>query len=335
MKGNTSSAATSPIRASAVRAGIAPTLHHLASGSGSGHHGVRVRFPPALRPGDTVAVIAPSGPFDRTLCLRGAGFLGERYRVKFDWSIFQRTGFLAGPDTRRRAELDAAVRAPELRAIVAARGGYGLTRIVHAADLRPLVDQPKWVVGFSDVTALHVECARLGLGSIHAHNCAGLGRGDAHARAALIDVLEHPTRPRRFDRLETWHPGAASGPLFGGNLTVLFTLAAAGRLFIPEGAVLFIEDVTESAYRLDRMLTALMVGGALDRVAAVAVGELTDCPAGPHGVPAEVAVRTRLIELGVPVVAGIAAGHGRHNAPLVLGAPARVTDGQLSLFGES
>lgn len=279
-------------------------------------------------------VIAPSGPFDRTLCLVGAGFLGQRYRVRFDWSMFQRTGFLAGSDARRRTELETAAAAPEVRALVAARGGYGLTRIVHAAELRPLVDQPKWVVGFSDVTALHVECARLGLASIHAHNCAGLGRGDAHARAALIDVLEHPTRPRRFTGLETWHPGSASGPLFGGNLTVLFTLAAAGRLFIPDGAVLFIEDVTESAYRLDRMLSALWVGGALDRVAAVAVGELTDCPAGPHGVPAEVAVRTRLADLGVPVVAGVPAGHGRHNAPLVLGAPARVADGALALFAD-
>ena len=294
-----------------------------------------MRFPPALRPRDTIRVIAPSGPFDRTLCLVGAGFLGRRYRVDFDWTMFERTGFFAGSDPRRRAELDAAIAAPEVRAIVAARGGYGLTRIVHAASLAPLLRDPKWVVGFSDVTALHVECARLGLASIHAHNCAGLGRGDANARAAIVDVLEHPTRPRSFHALETWHGGSAEGRLFGGNLTVLFTLAAAGRLYVPDGAVLFLEDVTESAYRLDRMLSALMVGGALDRVAAVAVGELTDCPTGPHGVPAEVAVRLRLADLGVPVVAGVPAGHGLQNAPLVLGAPARVAEGRLDLFPES
>lgn len=292
-----------------------------------------MRLPPALRPGDAVRVVAPSGPFDRTLCLVGAGFLGERYRVRFDWSMFERRGFLAGSDARRRDELERAVAAPEVRAVVAARGGYGLTRITQAASLSRLAEDPKWIVGFSDVTALHVECARYGIASIHAHNCAGLGRGDALGRAALIDALEHPSRPRTFDALETWQGGSARGPLFGGNLTVLFTLAAAGRLFVPDGAVLFIEDVTESAYRLDRMLSALLVAGALDRVAAVAVGELTDCPAGPHGIPAEVAVRERLADLGVPVVAGVPAGHGRNNAPLVLGAPARVADGRLELFG--
>lgn len=291
----------------------------------------RVRFPPALCPGDAVRVVAPSGPFDRTLCLVGAGFLATRYRVGFDWSMFERRGFLAGSDQRRKGELERAIAQPEVRAIVAARGGYGLTRIAHATSLAPLARDPKWIVGFSDVTALHVECARLGIASIHAHNCAGLGRGDALGRAALIDALESPTRPRCFDSLQTWHRGHASGTLFGGNLTVLFTLAAAGRLFVPEGAVLFLEDVTESAYRLDRMLSALLVAGALDRVAAVAVGELTDCPAGPHGVPAEDAVRERLAELGVPVVAGVPAGHGRNNAPLVFGSPARVSSGRLEI----
>ncbi|MBK7582296.1 MAG: LD-carboxypeptidase [Myxococcales bacterium] len=291
-----------------------------------------VRLPPALRPGDAVRIIAPSGPFDRTLALCGAGFLRHRYRVDFDWGMFERRGFLAGPDERRRRELDQALSASHVRAVVAARGGYGLTRILHRSALAQLARDPKWIVGFSDVTALHVECARLGIASLHAHNCAGLGRGDAHGRQAFIDALENPAAERHFSGLASWRGGSAEGTLFGGNLTVLFTLAAAGRLFVPDGAVLFIEDVTESAYRLDRMLTALMCGGALDRVSAVAVGELTDCPTGPHGVPAEDAVRERLEELGVPVVAGVPAGHGKHNTPLVLGAPARVADGCLSLF---
>jgi muramoyltetrapeptide carboxypeptidase len=276
-------------------------------------------------------VIAPSGPFDRTLCLRGIGWLGERYRVKFDWSIFSRSGYLAGPDTRRSAELDRALVDPSVRAVVAARGGYGLTRIVDRCAFRALVDTPKWIVGFSDVTTLHVECAKIGLGSIHAHNCAGLGRGDARARAAFLDVLEHPLAERRYAPLTVWRAGRASGPLFGGNLTVLFTCAAAGRLRVPDGAVLVIEDVTESAYRLDRMLSALMISGALDRVSAVVVGDLTDCPSAPHGVPAEEAVRSRLLELGVPVLAGLHVGHGRLNHPLVLGAPARIEADRLTV----
>lgn len=302
---------------------------------GRGDKVAPVRFPEPIRAGDRVRVVAPSGPFDRTLALSGMAWLGTRYRVKFDWSMFARTGFLAGSDERRRAELEAALADPDAKVVLAARGGHGLTRIVHQVSFAALERAPKWIVGFSDVTLLHLECARLGLGSIHAHNCAGLGRGDAVAREALVDVLEHPTRTRRYQGLSTWQPGTAEGPLFGGNLTVLFTAAAAGRLFVPEGAILVIEDVTESTYRLDRMLTALHVGGALDRVAGVVVGELTDCSPGPHGVSALDGVRERLSVLRVPVLAGLACGHGRTNVPLVLGAPARIEDGALILFPAS
>jgi len=295
----------------------------------------QVLFPKPVLPGDIVTVVAPSGPFDRTLALRGMGFLGERYRVKFDWGMFVKTGFLAGPDPRRLAELDRALASDDVRAVVAARGGYGLTRVLHQARLAALLEHPKWVVGFSDITALHVECARLGVASIHAHNCAGLGRGDAAARAAVIETLEHPTRRRKHEGLQTWYGGVAEGPLFGGNLTVLFTCAAAGRLVVPPGAVLVLEDVTESSYRLDRMLSALRVAGAFDRIAAVVVGDLTDCLPGPHGISALDAVRAALLELKVPVLAGLPFGHGRHNIPLVLGAPARVEPGRLTLFPQS
>jgi muramoyltetrapeptide carboxypeptidase len=218
-----------------------------------------------------------------------------------------------------------------LAAIVAARGGYGLSRIAPELDLRALVDHPKWLVGFSDITVLHIEAARMGVASMHAHNAAGLGRGDAHARAEWVAALESPHESRSFEGLSVWHDGSASGPLFGGNLTMLFTCAAAGRLAPPPGAIWVIEDVTETAYRLDRMLTALIAAGAFDRASAVVVGELTDCGPGIHGVPALDAVRERVVGLGLPVLAGLPMGHGRDNAPLPLGLPARVQGGRLLL----
>lgn len=280
--------------------------------------------PEPLRPGDRVRLIAPSGPFDRTLLLRGAGWLGERYRVELDWELFQRSGYLAGSDERRRAELDRALSEPDIRAVIAARGGYGLGRIAHQVDWTALARAPRWLVGFSDVTVAHVEAARVGVASLHAHNLAALGRGDAHVRARWLAALEEPDAPRRFERLECWNPGRARGPLAGGNLAMLYACAAAGRLFVPEGAILALEDVTESSYRLDRMLTALAVSGVLDRVAAVVVGELTDCPAGPWNVDARDAVRACLTQLRVPVVAGLPFGHCRWNEPLPLGLPASV-----------
>ncbi len=112
--------------------------------------------PPPLQKGAKIAVIAPPSPFDRAHVFRGLGWLSEHYRVDFDRSLFERDGYLAGSDERRLAELDRWLRDPSIGAIVAVRGGYGLTRIADRADFSALRRAPKWLVGFSDVTALHV-----------------------------------------------------------------------------------------------------------------------------------------------------------------------------------
>lgn len=286
--------------------------------------------PAPLRPGDHVRVIAPSSPFDRALVLRGIGWLGQRYRVEFDRSLFAAEGFLAGSDARRLAELDAALES-DAAAIVAARGGYGVTRIAHRANWKALADKPKWLVGFSDITALHVEVSRIGVASLHGHNIAGLGRGDDRARTQWVTALEQPETVRRFLGLTALHPGKSEGPLVGGNLSLLYACAAAGRLRFPRGSVLVIEEIGESSYRVDRMLTALQVSGALDAVSGVVVGTLTDCAAGRYGVTAEEVIRERLHALRVPVVTGLPVGHGAENAPLPLGFDALLDAGSGTL----
>jgi muramoyltetrapeptide carboxypeptidase len=280
-------------------------------------------IPPPLRPGAALRVIAPASPFDRTLALCGIAFLGERYRVQFDWSMFERDGFLAGSDERRRKELEQALAAPEVSAVICARGGYGITRFAGDVDFAGLRAQPKWLVGFSDVTALHLEAQAVGVASLHAHHAAGLGRGDFHARRRWLEALEQPDEPRTL-RGHALTRGRVRGPLVGGNLTVIFTCAVTGRLRIPEGAILAIEDVTEASYRIDRMLSALRVGGHLRGVRGVAVGGFTDCPPGPHRVPVEHVVARELGLLGVPVVAGLPFGHDLPNEPLLLGAEAEL-----------
>lgn len=275
-------------------------------------------IPPPLSPGATVRVIAPASPFDRTLALSGIAFLGERYRVEYDWGMFERDGFLAGSDERRRRELVEALAAPHLAAVVAARGGYGITRIASDVDFAALRAAPKWLVGFSDVTALHVEALRVGVASLHAHHAAGLGRGDARARGHWLDALERPLL-RRSLRGVAQRRGTARGPLVGGNLTVLFTCVVTGRLRLPPGFILALEDVTESSYRIDRMLSALRLGGHLSGVAGVALGGFTDCPPGPHGVTVERVIERELGALGVPVLRDLPFGHDLPNEPLLLG----------------
>jgi muramoyltetrapeptide carboxypeptidase len=290
-------------------------------------------IPPPLRPGDRVRIIAASSPFDRALFFRGVGFLSERYRVEIADGALSRQGFLAGPDALRLAALDAALSDPGVRAVIAARGGYGALRIAHAARWPALREHPKWLVGFSDVTSLHLEASRVGVCSLHADNAGGLGRGDAHARSRFIEALESPGRERCFAALRTLRAGLAQGPLAGGNLTVLFSTHAAGRLRLPEGCLLFLEDVTEASYRIDRMLTALLLSGALDRVSGVVLGDFTDCSPAPHGVPVDEVLLERLGTLGVPVAAGLPVGHGAVNEPLTLGLRAELdaTRGTLRL----
>lgn len=280
--------------------------------------------PPPLRPGDRIRIIAPSSPFDRTLFFRGLGFLSERYHVELGAGVLDRRGFLAGDDETRLASLKAALADDGVRAVLAARGGYGAGRIVHRVRWDALRSAPKWIIGFSDVTAVHVEAQGVGVCSMHAENAAGLGRGDAVARAHWIDALERPTAVRTFPGLTVWASGSARGPLVGGNLTVLFTAHAAGRLRLPEGCILALEDVTEASYRIDRMLTALLVSRALDRVAGVVLGDFTDCSAGVHRVAVEAVLAERLGTLGVPVLTGLPFGHGRPNVPLPLGMPAHL-----------
>jgi muramoyltetrapeptide carboxypeptidase len=289
--------------------------------------------PPPLREGSRVLVVAPSGPFDQALVLAGIAELQGRYRVSFDSGIFDRLGFLAGSDERRLGELEVALRDPTLDAVVMARGGYGLLRIAHRIEWGALRRAPKWLVGFSDTTTLHLEALRVGVATLHADNAGGLGRGGARAFGALSAALESDVKGRVHSGLVTVAPGIARGPLVGGNLTLIAFAAAAGRLSLPDGAVLLLEDVTEAAYRIDRMLTALAVGGHLDRLGGVVLGDFTDCPAS-SGVETSAVLAERLLTLRIPVASGLRAGHGAVNEPIVLGTDVVLdaTQGTLSFL---
>jgi len=287
----------------------------------------RVIFPPPLRPGDTIAVVAPSGPFDRAAAQRGIAWLERRYRVIHRESLFARDAYLAGPDERRIDELQRALDS-DVGAVVAARGGYGLSRIVHLVDWTIPKKKPRWIVGFSDLTALHVEAWRRGLASVHGSMVCALADATEAARRQWIATLEHPADERVWKGLEAWRRGRARGVLVGGNLAMLHACAAASRLRIPRDAVVLIEDIGERSYRVDRMLTNLLTAGHLTNAVAVVVGSLTDCDPGPDGRKVEDVVRERLLSLGVPIVAGFPAGHGRHNDAVVLGARIEVNAGR-------
>ena len=287
----------------------------------------RIR-PPRLRPGDRVAVVAPSGPVPRPAFEQGLALLSARYQLCFDEeALYSRaSGFLAGSDERRTGELCAALADRSIRGVLCARGGYGLTRILGALPPSLLVADPKPLCGFSDVTALHAACLGAGLVSVHGPMIAQLGKLDdpEGSAAGLVLRLESPDPQPSWIGLTALAAGCATGLAVGGNLEVLTRLVGTPLLPPLDGAVLFLEEIAERPYRIDRQLTHLRAAGVLGRVAGVVLGDFVRCDE-PDGTSSVVDVLAeRLGDLGVPVVAGGPFGHGQRNRAFAHGGLVRL-----------
>jgi muramoyltetrapeptide carboxypeptidase len=291
----------------------------------------RVDFPDALRPGDRVAIVAPSSPFPREAFLAGLAWLAQRYVLSVHPRIFDRTGFLAGTDEERAQELSRALTDPDVRAILVARGGYGASRIVSRLPWNR--STPRWLVGFSDTTALHVVAMSHGLACVHGPHVTGLGASDnahlAQNRARLLSTLESPSLRRAWNGLHVLRPGTATGPLFGGNLTLLCTMAAANLLRVPRGAIVLLEDVTERPYRVDRMLTSLLDGGHLSSASALVFGSFDHCDPTADNVQVDAVLAERAMHLQIPVLANAPFGHAPHNETFPLGVTAHLSNDTL------
>jgi len=292
--------------------------------------------PPRLRPGDLVRVVAASGPVFPEAFAPGEATLGRRYRLRYDpKALFASDGFLAGPDDARAASLLEALRDEEAKAIFLGRGGYGLLRIVARLDPAVLLQHPKAIVGFSDGTILLAFAARAGVASVHGPVLTQLGRLPEADQAAMFALLESPEPKVLLAGLSTLRPGLAEGPLLGGNLEVFSRLLGTAQLPDLHGAVLFLEEVGERPYRIDRLLTHLELAGVWDRVAGVVVGDLVGCeePADSRIVSptAQAVVSERLGRLRVPVVVGAPVGHGSRNLALPYGVRVRLDAGAGTL----
>lgn len=277
---------------------------------------------PALKPGDRIGVAAPAGPFPRDRFEMGLERLKNLgFQVEIPPGVFRKNGFLAGTDEERAAGLTAMFADPNVKAVIAARGGYGCMRLLDRIDFETLSHPPKILLGFSDITALLLAFQKkTGMVGIHGPVVTSLSDADdatlSHLKGLLTGRRVFPIQPQE---MRAMRPGRVEGRLLGGNLTLLVHLLATPYVPNLDGAILFLEDVSEASYRLDRLLITLKLAGLWDNLAGVILGDFNQC-----GPPEEIRDITQRVfsDFPGPVVTGFPIGHGARNLALPVGARA-------------
>ena len=293
-----------------------------------------LQIPPPLKPGDLLRVVAPSGKLREGTALdRGIEIWRDRgYRVEVNPSIFDEWGYLAGTDASRRAQLAAAWDDPDCAAILCVRGGYGGMRLLEDWQWSPTAT-PKWMIGFSDITALLWSLANHGIVGLHGPLLTTLPDEPNWSQERLFNLVTGKPTPALAG--DPWVSGIATGRLFPCNLTVATHLLGTPHQPDLTGAILAIEDVTEAPYRIDRLLTHWRLTGTLQRLAGIAIGRFSQCdpPAGISSLTVEEVLRNRLTDLHIPIVANLPFGHDGSNAALSVGTIATLNGntGELKL----
>ena len=298
-------------------------------------------IPPSLNSGDTIAIVCPAGYMPREKAQTCIDTLQQ-------WGYAVKTGptlggvsenYFSGNDDERLADLQAALDDPDVRAILCGRGGYGLSRIIDRIDFSRFRQSPKWIIGYSDITVLHSHIeANFNIATLHAPMAAAFNDGGAEDQDILSlrqalrgDKMTYACKPHPFNRL-----GQTTAPLTGGNLALLAHLAGSSSSVRTEGKILFLEDVGEYLYNIDRMLRQLKRSGRLDRLAGLLVGSFTDLKdtVRPFGATVEEIVRDCIKEYDYPVAYGFPVGHDKANVALKTIVPyeLRVTPGQTFLI---
>ncbi|MEH2455847.1 S66 peptidase family protein [Nostoc sp.] len=290
-------------------------------------------LPAPLKPGDLLRVIAPSGalrelePFARSVEI----WRSHGYQVEISPKIDDKWGYLAGTDEDRRNQLAAAWQDPDCRGMLCARGGFGSTRILENWHWRQNSELPKWLIGFSDITALLWSLYNVGISSLHGPVMTTLADEPDWSIERLFNWVEG----RDIQPLKGygWGGGIATGILLPGNLTVATHLLNTPMQPNFDGVILALEDVTEPPYRIDRMLTQWRLSGSLSKLRGIALGGFTRCQAPPN-VPSfsvEEVLRDRLGDLNIPIVSNLPFGHDSPNAALPVGIEATL-DGDAGIL---
>lgn len=283
--------------------------------------------PEHLHPGDPVAIAATArkvSPEEMQPAIRLLESWG--LQVIIPQKLYSEEHQMAGDDNTRASVLQQLIDDDTIKAIFCARGGYGTVRIIDSVDFSHLLSHPKWIVGYSDVTVLHSHLHKLGLETLHAIMPINIPE-DAHrhpypATETLHKVLFGESIDYNFDAHGLNRPGTAEAPIVGGNLSILYSLCGSPSDIDTDGKILFIEDLDEYLYHIDRMMQNLKRCGKLSHLAGLLVGAMSDMHDNtiPFGKSAEEIIHEATKEYDYPVCFNIPVGHiGEQNRTLCLG----------------
>ncbi len=293
-----------------------------------------LQLPPPLKPGETLVAIAPSGAIrDLREVEKGIAIWRDRgYKVKLAPNYNSRCGYLAGSDDRRRQDLALAWQDPQCKAILCVRGGYGSARLLEdwewerrergrggEGEQRENLLHPKWIIGFSDITALLWSLVKVGISGIHGPVLTTLAKEPEWSIERLFDCVEG--RPLSPLVGKGWGGGKTRGILLPANLTVATHLLDTPIQPCLDGVILAIEEVGEVPYRIDRLLTQWRMSGALKGLVGIALGRFSRCGEFPDisNWTVEEVLRDRLGDLNIPIVSDLPFGHDGANAALPVG----------------
>lgn len=283
--------------------------------------------PPYLKAGDTVAIVAPSGILkNREREIKQADSLLKSWNlnVLIGEHVFSKANHFAGTDDERCEDLQNAMDNPKISAIWCARGGYGTVRILNKLDYTKFKENPKWIIGYSDITALHNQVHNQGFESIHALMCVSLTKDLSEIKPS-IDTFKSAIfgNPKNYELEGSKYNkvGEATGQLVGGNLTMLHTMLGSDESIDTSGKILFIEEIGEYKYHIDRMLQSMKRAGYFDNCAGLIVGDMSKLRKNTTlwGTSIEQLILDALSEYNFPIAFNLPAGHEKDNRALLLG----------------
>lgn len=286
-------------------------------------------IPPPLKAGDTVRLVAPAG-IGKLQNIEGAVEVLSRHgwHVEVAPHARGRHGTYSGTVQERLSDLSDALMDPSVKAVICVRGGYGAIQLLDSLNRLPLRDNAKWLVGFSDVSALHALMSRHGIASVHGPMTSYIARHADHHPSdttALFDILEGRIPSYNIEPSPLNRQGTAEGRLIGGNLAVLQALIRTPYDVFQPGTILFIEDISEPIYKVQRMLYQLKFMGVLDRLAGLIVGDFTRYEPDPNYPDMQSMIADMVRDYSYPVAFDFPVGHAGRALPLIENLPVRLT----------